>query len=1735
MDVATRYQPRQRTASYRDMDGNTLPEDSSGESESNPVRRKFQRTTTDPEGTTSATQQGFRKPSLPASATRAAGVEHRPSFSQRRKSNFRGENVRVPSGPREYPTSPGKQRIGSTPSTAPSVSDATNTGGSGNPPARPFLPPSNSDSFFYNSRLANSSHTRVDSFGRSGTNPYTTNATATENLMQTPGQRGGVLGESLDFSVNFDDFQTSIKNYDGSSPLLSDFPAVDGGRIIPREDHGMARGGVKDQRQQQQLKNEDEGLGRTQSLRQRLAGGRQGQKTSGQDMSAAAPTQAAASNLSLRDRRQSSMTQAASGSAAPAAKPPRKYVGPGLISSMIKGGFSQQQQSAAPMDSAPKPALARNSSLTKARRTTIQPATGPGAELPRISTLTATTQSRQNKVKSLQPPARDQSQLEQPNTPRSAPSKRDQQNHRDRAHTPSSSGTGKRQSIATSGRASGLGARTVSPTDARRLKRMSMAPPMPMPPTNNNNYPMPVSHTSTAQEETPNPMANNAVPMPELPRFAQPSPSFIPRKSSSATPSSSSARASPDGGGKQNQGQNWLAGGGVSLSSKSSYQSLVSNGRPSSLNGSSSRLPTPKPRHANQSQSNSAMGQYGEESEQEELVPPVPAIPKAYESPKDLDPPPFFSSLKSSQSGRSEDRGELPAPKFAPTTPRGSLDQVRGGRERTGTNDTSAAAPLPVPAPSAPPKTTRAQHDPNGRKNSNLQPLHLPPMNLMPFNNTRTSQYNNLPHPSQELDTRSDRDEYTLAATTPEPKRNTKTPSTPMTAGKATFFSRHRQQQDLRSSSSHYALRDVMGMDAAGNLTTKFNWDDSDVESTGMPIPGGAAGRQQQQQQPRSAITPFASGSLPKGSGEFARHAAQGLRTRPSGEYNRSNGNTGLGGGIGGVGAAAEDEYTFGASYPEHLSKPRTRAQTNASGKSGLSLETSAAAMTGMEDPASATESAKRQSQEKKESTGAGLRRKLSLGWRRSSSKAANHAENGSKSSPPQQQENSGMDERVRARLQKRSAGDNGRANEMMPPPKLPASATWSGDVPSLPSSTRASFDTNAQGLHHVRRKSSQVPTSMSSVNLADEQQQQPVTGGIKTRAQHAEQPTPVTSRSSSWSTLRPGANRHKPNTSCSTGFSVLNKDKDDLAADDEMHRLSRKRKDVDFAARETEDLKKRAVARSPLSAEQVLHDRASGLNVFERGEVVDFERDGVYFTGTRGARKIVGSLSPTSATSKPADAAAGNNNFGYDDERGDYNIVLGDHLAYRYEVVDVLGKGSFGQVVRCVDHKEGGIVAVKIIRNKKRFHQQALVEVGILGRLREWDPDSAHATLSITTSFYFRSHLCIVTPCLSINLYELIRAHNFTGFPLPLIRRFARQLLACLTLLQHKHIIHCDLKPENILLCEARKADVRVIDFGSSCREEEKVYTYIQSRFYRSPEVILGSSYGLGIDMWSLGCILAEVWTGYPLFPGENEQEQLACIMEIFGPPDRHLVERCTRKKLFFDSVGKPRVTVSSKGRRRRPSSRTLQQALKTEDEAFVDFVARCLRWDPDRRLKASDAVTHPFVLNLKMGMQQEDARRGGARVRSTVAVSAQQGVPSPVKRGAAASSGNAFAMQTPVKERNVRPLPETPQTALRNGVPPSSMTTHGSPIKSSANNNRRHSAVVNAAAVAGSKRASNGAVLGASATPAGLSLQQQQQQQRVASGNMNASASAASLAQMAARESMGAAGAGAGSRWRT
>jgi hypothetical protein len=162
-------------------------------------------------------------------------------------------------------------------------------------------------------------------------------------------------------------------------------------------------------------------------------------------------------------------------------------------------------------------------------------------------------------------------------------------------------------------------------------------------------------------------------------------------------------------------------------------------------------------------------------------------------------------------------------------------------------------------------------------------------------------------------------------------------------------------------------------------------------------------------------------------------------------------------------------------------------------------------------------------------------------------------------------------------------------------------------------------------------------------------------------------------------------------------------------------------------------------------------------MTLFEQGEILDFPH--VYFVGS------------TKQKVRPNGDASTNN--GFDDERGDYTVVPHDHINFRYEILSVLGKGSFGVVLKCFDWKTSQHVAIKLIRNKKRFHHQALVEVKILEHLRDRaDCDAGQTMVTMTEYFYFRNHMCISFELLSINLcdrYSLSDAfafHNASPFP---------------------------------------------------------------------------------------------------------------------------------------------------------------------------------------------------------------------------------------------------------------------------------------------------------------------------------------------------------------------------------
>ena len=324
-----------------------------------------------------------------------------------------------------------------------------------------------------------------------------------------------------------------------------------------------------------------------------------------------------------------------------------------------------------------------------------------------------------------------------------------------------------------------------------------------------------------------------------------------------------------------------------------------------------------------------------------------------------------------------------------------------------------------------------------------------------------------------------------------------------------------------------------------------------------------------------------------------------------------------------------------------------------------------------------------------------------------------------------------------------------------------------------------------------------------------------------------------------------------------------------------------------------------------------------------------------------------------------------------FDDEDGSYLARRHDHIAYRFEVLKLLGRGSFGQVYKCFDHKTQEHVALKIIKTSKQHSSQAKNEIKILQLIASTQLESTLSTTShkidspselfvqILDSFTFRGHICIILELLSKNLYDVQKSKNYRSFPQSLLKKLSIQILNSLRFLRSLGIIHCDLKPENILLKTADKEGVKLVDFGSSCKLGEKIFTYIQSRFYRAPEVILRIGYSFPIDMWSFGCILAELAIGRPLFPADCEKELLKLIIQIKGEVPEEILKKSLRRNDLFS---KGKVLRDDLGILGEPVSNKLEEVLPG-GEIFVDFIEKCLEWDPDRRMKPEEALRHPWL----------------------------------------------------------------------------------------------------------------------------------------------------------------------------
>ncbi|RNF13297.1 putative serine/threonine protein kinase, putative,protein kinase [Trypanosoma conorhini] len=334
--------------------------------------------------------------------------------------------------------------------------------------------------------------------------------------------------------------------------------------------------------------------------------------------------------------------------------------------------------------------------------------------------------------------------------------------------------------------------------------------------------------------------------------------------------------------------------------------------------------------------------------------------------------------------------------------------------------------------------------------------------------------------------------------------------------------------------------------------------------------------------------------------------------------------------------------------------------------------------------------------------------------------------------------------------------------------------------------------------------------------------------------------------------------------------------------------------------------------------------------------------------------------------------------NNGFDDKEGHYLVLSGEEILNRYTVQEVLGKGSFGTVVRCYDEKRRENVALKITRHGLSFRTQAKLELDILLRLNV-NPRLNQLVVKLLKVFDWQGHLVLVFELLSFNLYHLIKCTRYNGVTLDLVRKFAYQLVQVLYQLEQTKpsaVIHCDVKPENILLKNQNRSGIRLIDFGSACYSNKVVHKYIQSRYYRSPEVILYLEYGTAIDRWSLGCVLAELHTGVPLFDGRTEAAQLARFEAMLGPLHVDMLQSSPKLDRFYTSTGNgyrlkeqplPRRSLESVLGVTTGGPRGSRKGMPGHSEEayrqFHDFLSGLLKYRPAERMSCYDALRHPFI----------------------------------------------------------------------------------------------------------------------------------------------------------------------------
>lgn len=338
------------------------------------------------------------------------------------------------------------------------------------------------------------------------------------------------------------------------------------------------------------------------------------------------------------------------------------------------------------------------------------------------------------------------------------------------------------------------------------------------------------------------------------------------------------------------------------------------------------------------------------------------------------------------------------------------------------------------------------------------------------------------------------------------------------------------------------------------------------------------------------------------------------------------------------------------------------------------------------------------------------------------------------------------------------------------------------------------------------------------------------------------------------------------------------------------------------------------------------------------------------------------------------------------DDKEGHLVYKHGDVLDSKYEIVSTLGEGTFGKVVECRDLQSNhDAVALKIIKNIGKYRDAAELEINVLENINRRDPEGYNLCVRMLSWFNYHGHICIAFDMLGPSVFDFLKNNSYQPYNIDQVKQISYQLCKSVKFLHACKLTHTDLKPENILFLNSesdlvfsenqkqyfrrlRCADIRLIDFGSATFDNEHHTTIVSTRHYRAPEVILELGWANPCDVWSIGCIMFELYTGSTMFQTHSNREHLAMMERILGHLPYTMCKK-SRKTKYFHNGQLDWDVYSREGQYVQENCLPLAAYAKSDaedDRLLFDLIQRMLVYDVDFRIDLATALQHPFFSSL-------------------------------------------------------------------------------------------------------------------------------------------------------------------------